>query len=681
MKNNPVAIFTGLAVAAVIGLGVIIYARQPVTVTEKPAEPAVSQPATPEQPADAAAEKKPEAAPPQAEEAAGTETPAPETTPPAEVASGQPEESAVTETPAPETAPAETAKAPDQPPQGEPQTDSAVGKPTFDTVRVESDGGTLVAGQATPGADVTLKRNGEVVGTAQANAEGDWVVVTDAPLPKGPSELSVEQKTAESGQTIMSDQSIAVVVPADPNEKAMVALVEPGMPTQVLQKPEPATTAEATPPGTDSATEAAATAGTEAKAGAETAEPPAAVTEPPAAATAGSDETPAVAEKQPEAEPETTTALAEPATEPAKTEEPAAQAPAAEQPAAEQPAVETLAAKPGAPVSLDAVDYNSSGDIVFSGSAAPGSAVRVYVDNAAVGDALADQSGNWVFAGTQKIAPGGHSLRVDQIDAKGKVVSRVELPFIREEASRVAEIMNAPEAQPEQQKTAAAEEPAPAAPEATVVAEAEAPKPTASETSEAAASTDTQIAPKPETAAPAIEADTEAAEPQQGETIAKSDAPAVTAAEEPAAGTGQPATAAEQPAAKTEEPAVAAQDEPAAQAEATEQSAAVEPQIEQKSADAAGATVATGGQAQPSQPKNGRIIIQPGNNLWKLSRVIYGKGISYTVIYEANKGQIRDPDLIYPGQIFATPNAVPPETIDPKRKKPLSAEEGGTTVQ
>jgi nucleoid-associated protein YgaU len=50
-----------------------------------------------------------------------------------------------------------------------------------------------------------------------------------------------------------------------------------------------------------------------------------------------------------------------------------------------------------------------------------------------------------------------------------------------------------------------------------------------------------------------------------------------------------------------------------------------------------------------------QVIIQPGNNLWKLSRQIYGKGIMYTVIYEANKDQIRKPDLIYPGQIFLTP--------------------------
>ncbi len=540
MKNNPVAIFTGLAVAAAVGLGAIIYSRQPVTIAEKLPEPAVAQPATPEKPADATAEKKPEAAPAQPEQTAKTETPAPESAP-------------APETKAPETAPTpETAKAPEPAKQPETTTEAAA-KPTFDTVRVESDGGTLAAGQASPGADVTLKRNGEVVGQAQANAEGDWVVVTEAPLPKGPSELSVEQKVADSGQTVISDQSIAVVVPTNPTEKAIVALVEPGMPTQVLQKAEPTTTAEATP------TKPAATA--------ETAEK---TTDQPAVdSTAAGGETPATAEKAPEAAPETKMAVAEPTPEAPKTEEPATQAPTTEQAAVEQPPVETPVAKPGVPVSLDAVDYNATGDIVFSGSAAPGSPVRVYVDNAAVGDALADQAGHWNFAGTQKIAPGGHSLRVDQIDAAGKVMSRVELPFVREEASRVAEI-NEPETQPEPQKTAEVAQPVPATPETTVTAETEAPKPTTSETSEAAASADTQIAPKPETAAPATEAETEIAKPEQGEMIAKSEAPAVTPTEEPAAKT-------EQPAAKTEEPAVAAQ---------------AEPEIEQKSTDSAAATVA-----------------------------------------------------------------------------------------
>jgi nucleoid-associated protein YgaU len=48
-------------------------------------------------------------------------------------------------------------------------------------------------------------------------------------------------------------------------------------------------------------------------------------------------------------------------------------------------------------------------------------------------------------------------------------------------------------------------------------------------------------------------------------------------------------------------------------------------------------------------------LVQPGNSLWRLARKTYGSGLRYTEIYEANKGQIRDPDLIYPGQVFVLP--------------------------
>lgn len=49
------------------------------------------------------------------------------------------------------------------------------------------------------------------------------------------------------------------------------------------------------------------------------------------------------------------------------------------------------------------------------------------------------------------------------------------------------------------------------------------------------------------------------------------------------------------------------------------------------------------------------IIVQPGNSLWRIARRTLGSGVSYTVIYEANEDQIRDPDLIYPGQVFEIP--------------------------
>jgi nucleoid-associated protein YgaU len=52
----------------------------------------------------------------------------------------------------------------------------------------------------------------------------------------------------------------------------------------------------------------------------------------------------------------------------------------------------------------------------------------------------------------------------------------------------------------------------------------------------------------------------------------------------------------------------------------------------------------------------GRVVVQPGNSLWRIARRLYGEGVQYTVIYEANRDQIRDPDLIYPGQVFDAPN-------------------------
>ena len=51
----------------------------------------------------------------------------------------------------------------------------------------------------------------------------------------------------------------------------------------------------------------------------------------------------------------------------------------------------------------------------------------------------------------------------------------------------------------------------------------------------------------------------------------------------------------------------------------------------------------------------GRVVVQPGNSLWRIARRVYGTGMKYTVIYEANADQIRDPDLIYPGQVFSVP--------------------------
>ncbi|MEM9725542.1 MAG: LysM peptidoglycan-binding domain-containing protein [Pseudomonadota bacterium] len=52
---------------------------------------------------------------------------------------------------------------------------------------------------------------------------------------------------------------------------------------------------------------------------------------------------------------------------------------------------------------------------------------------------------------------------------------------------------------------------------------------------------------------------------------------------------------------------------------------------------------------------DGAVVVQPGNNLWRIAAYLYGDGAQYTVIFGENRGQIRDPDLIYPGQILTLP--------------------------
>jgi nucleoid-associated protein YgaU len=73
---------------------------------------------------------------------------------------------------------------------------------------------------------------------------------------------------------------------------------------------------------------------------------------------------------------------------------------------------------------------------------------------------------------------------------------------------------------------------------------------------------------------------------------------------------------------------------------------------------AAGNTVLPDGGSPPSTvvvPKIATTTVSRGDSLWRLSSLTYGAGTRYAVIYKANKGQIRNPNLIYPGQVFVLP--------------------------
>lgn len=69
--------------------------------------------------------------------------------------------------------------------------------------------------------------------------------------------------------------------------------------------------------------------------------------------------------------------------------------------------------------------------------------------------------------------------------------------------------------------------------------------------------------------------------------------------------------------------------------------------------------------AEPFEPPSatataastGQYTVQPGNSLWFIARKTYGNGLHYTVIFGANKEHIRDPNLIYPGQVISLPKS------------------------
>ena len=48
-------------------------------------------------------------------------------------------------------------------------------------------------------------------------------------------------------------------------------------------------------------------------------------------------------------------------------------------------------------------------------------------------------------------------------------------------------------------------------------------------------------------------------------------------------------------------------------------------------------------------------IVTRGDSLWRISRIAYGAGEQYAIVYRANRDRIRDPNLIRPGQVLVGP--------------------------
>ena len=121
------------------------------------------------------------------------------------------------------------------------------------------------------------------------------------------------------------------------------------------------------------------------------------------------------------------------------------------------------------------------------------------------------------------------------------------------------------------------------------------------------------------------------------DTVALAEAPAQSQAAEPA----PVEETAPGPSASTTEPA------PETAAPAASETAAAP--------EATAAPQADPAPALPETPVPVTVTVQPGFTLWGIAQERYGDGVLYVQVFEANRDKIKDPDLIYPGQVFSVP--------------------------
>lgn len=463
--------------------------------------------------------------------------PAPAATPPpADAATAPPAETRRAE-------PSNPAAAPGPAPAADPPAAAAREAPvapSFDVVRVEPTGESVIAGRAAPGATVELLRNGKSHARVASDASGLFAFVPP-PFPPGAHEV-ILQSIAPDGTRTQSQSSITVAIAEKKDTKPLIALTTPDKPTVVLSSPQ-APGAAGPKPEEPAARTAALPQ-----------------TQPPASGTA-----PAVT----------------PTPRPGGTPAAGAAAPTA---------------GPRPQVRVATVEAEEGGRLFVSGEAAPGATVRLYLNDTLIAPGGAGADGRVSFAIGRGVRPGSYRVRLDDVDpVTGEVKSRAEVEF-RVPGPLTVELP--PAAQP--YVTSAPPLP-PRRPAETV---------------------ETTVPPPPP-AAGAPGASGEARMPR----IAV--APQAVPAEAPTTVPRLP--------------------DPAASTAAVPAPAGAAPPSGERQRDPATVLI----------PEINTASVSRGDNLWRISRRVYGRGVRYTVIYSANQDQIRSPRLIYPGQVFVLPPDTP----------------------
>ncbi len=556
-------------------------------------------------------------------------------------------------------------------------------KPSFDVARFEPTGDGVVAGLAKPGASVELLANGEPIASASANEVGEWVIVLKEPLKPGNYDLSLKATTSEA-EASLSEEFIAVMIPESSTGDVLVVASRPGQASEILARPQAAVKPEA-----DAVQVASAdtTEGAAADSGAEVAEPP---ENPPA---------------------DTDTAATSPAegadvagSEIAKPNEATG--------AEARPMVDT-AGKPGADGAAGTVAVNGSESVEQPANGGSVDQIAETTETTAgetVVAATPTEAGD-VQQTSQDMAAASAEPQADETPVDDSAGTDVETST-GSEAAIVAVETASPEvtaktdAQQQETQTASATETVPrtndaADPSIAVANPADntmmADKPAEPMEDDSGASVETDVA----ATAPAADAPVKEMQVAKTENIVGPLPEEQSSMEKPrpvvplvldavetegdmvyAAGTGNSGTTVrvyvddsyigetvtgddgrwllETPASIAAGNVIVRADElETGNAEVVRR--AEVPFVKQADAVALLPTSATGGGGASGTssaeavagPKS--IIIRSGDNLWTISRRTYGRGIRYTTIYNANDDQIRNPHMIFPGQVFVLP--------------------------
>ena len=298
-----------------------------------------------------------------------------------------------------------------------PEAEAAGSEAVFDVIRVEPGGSAIFAGRASPNARVSIQMNGEEVAAADTDATGSFFLFAELGASGSPRALSMVEFLPDGSSRTAEESVILGPVPEVPAEVAAApAPVAP--PSVEPSAAEPEEVAEDAPAVTVTetvATEEIASLDTE----------PAEV---PRAETATAEET---GEASTDPAPELTAAP-----EASGTEQTGSQPAAPTVLLADDEGVRVVQSSGDQPeamtnVSIDAITYDAVGDVALSGRAVGTSRVQVYLDNRPLTSAAIGDGGQWRID-LPDVDTGTYTLRVDEVDAEGAVISRAETPFRRE---------------------------------------------------------------------------------------------------------------------------------------------------------------------------------------------------------------------------------------------------------